>query len=413
MSSSQPKTGDSRGLPRALRLFGKVQSYSWGKVGTASRIAALVSGAVPEVPLAEYWIGAHPKGCAEVELPDGERVPLTDLDAQRSGVLGAHLAPSVLPFMVKVLSVDPTSGLSIQAHPDREKARALHGIDPINYPDISHKPEVGIPLSDVTLLYGLKTMTEIRDVLQRYPELQGVLPLDLVAAVVSGESPLSQSDVRRGVLSALLRAKPAERERVVRAIAERGLKSSELPVELQVFERLQRRYGDSDVGLLVVFIMNLISVPPGRAIFIDSNIPHAYLDGDLVEVMACSDNVVRAGLTHKFKDVETLLGMLDYSVGCPELLVPQLKKDGFMHIDLPVREFSVSLLPHGSGRAEFVAGDSSEVLLSLGTRCTVKMVEVGMSLELPDGGAAIIPSRSGRYEIEREDAAVFRVIAGE
>jgi mannose-6-phosphate isomerase class I len=105
--------------------------------------------------------------------------------------------------------------------------------------------------------------------------------------------------------------------------------------------------------------------------------------------------------------------MLDYSVGCPELLVPQLKKDGFMHIDLPVREFSVSLLPHGSGRAEFVAGDSSEVLLSLGTRCTVKMVEVGMSLELPDGGAAIIPSRSGRYEIEREDAAVFRVIAGE
>ena len=34
---------------------------------------------------------------------------------------------------------------------------------------------------------------------------------------------------------------------------------------------------------------------------------------DCIECMACSDNTVRAGLTPKFRDVQTLCGMLDYS----------------------------------------------------------------------------------------------------
>lgn len=40
---------------------------------------------------------------------------------------------------------------------------------------------------------------------------------------------------------------------------------------------------------------------------------HAYISGDIVECMAASDNVVRAGLTPKFKDVSTLVSMLTYS----------------------------------------------------------------------------------------------------
>ena len=34
---------------------------------------------------------------------------------------------------------------------------------------------------------------------------------------------------------------------------------------------------------------------------------------DCMECMACSDNVVRAGLTPKFRDVHTLCEMLDYT----------------------------------------------------------------------------------------------------
>ncbi len=40
---------------------------------------------------------------------------------------------------------------------------------------------------------------------------------------------------------------------------------------------------------------------------------HLLVAGDCVECMACSDNVVRAGLTPKFKDVPTLCDMLTYT----------------------------------------------------------------------------------------------------
>lgn len=46
--------------------------------------------------------------------------------------------------------------------------------------------------------------------------------------------------------------------------------------------------------------------------FLGANVPHAYLDGNCIECMACSDNVVRAGLTPKLIDVDTLVGMLEY-----------------------------------------------------------------------------------------------------
>lgn len=72
-------------------------------------------------------------------------------------------------------------------------------------------------------------------------------------------------------------------------------------------------YFPNDVGVLSIFFLNILQLKPGQAIFLAANVPHAYLSGDCVECMACSDNVIRAGLTPKFKDVETLLKMLDFS----------------------------------------------------------------------------------------------------
>lgn len=71
-------------------------------------------------------------------------------------------------------------------------------------------------------------------------------------------------------------------------------------------------YFPNDVGVLSIFFLNILQLKPGQAIFLAANEPHAYLSGDCIECMACSDNVIRAGLTPKFKDVETLLKMLDF-----------------------------------------------------------------------------------------------------
>ena len=80
-----------------------------------------------------------------------------------------------------------------------------------------------------------------------------------------------------------------------------------------LFLTLAKQY-PNDVGCFSVYLLNCIKLKKGEAIFLSANVPHAYLFGDGVECMACSDNVVRAGLTPKFKDVNVLCQMLDYSM---------------------------------------------------------------------------------------------------
>lgn len=58
-----------------------------------------------------------------------------------------------------------------------------------------------------------------------------------------------------------------------------------------------------------------ITLKTGEAVHLGANIPHAYLSGELVECMATSDNVIRAGLTPKFRDTAALCGSLTYEQG--------------------------------------------------------------------------------------------------
>lgn len=68
-----------------------------------------------------------------------------------------------------------------------------------------------------------------------------------------------------------------------------------------------------DIGLFVLFFLNFVKLSPGEAMFLKADDIHAYISGDIIECMASSDNVVRAGFTPKFKDVSTLTTMLTYS----------------------------------------------------------------------------------------------------
>ncbi|EQK98058.1 mannose-6-phosphate isomerase [Ophiocordyceps sinensis CO18] len=60
-------------------------------------------------------------------------------------------------------------------------------------------------------------------------------------------------------------------------------------------------------------MLNFVKLQPGEALFLVADDIHAYVSGDIIECMAASDNVVRAGLTPKFKDVTTLVDMLTYN----------------------------------------------------------------------------------------------------
>lgn len=74
-------------------------------------------------------------------------------------------------------------------------------------------------------------------------------------------------------------------------------------------------------------------------------VPHIYSITDCIECMACSDNVVRAGLTPKYKDVPTLCEMLNYRCATSsENLFPchTDSTDEFISVyDPPVDDFAV------------------------------------------------------------------------
>lgn len=70
----------------------------------------------------------------------------------------------------------------------------------------------------------------------------------------------------------------------------------------------------NDIGLFCGgLLLTYVELNPGEAVFLKAKDPHAYISGDIIECMAASDNVVRAGFTPKFKDVKNLVEMLTYS----------------------------------------------------------------------------------------------------
>lgn len=85
----------------------------------------------------------------------------------------------------------------------------------------------------------------------------------------------------------------------------------ELTAKEDLVIELEKQY-PADIGVLSVFFLNYLQLVPGEAVCLDANEPHAYLSGEIVECMAASDNVVRAGFTPKYRDTQTLCSMLTY-----------------------------------------------------------------------------------------------------
>ena len=397
-----------------LRLRGCVQEFSWGKVGRASRIFTMVPQARLDARLAEYWIGAHPKGSAQIELEDGELIPF-DVAIRRfpEALLGRKCLTrfgNQLPYMVKVLSVDRDHGLSIQLHPTREQARTLRTKSPEHYPDENHKPEVGIALTEVSLLHGCKPLQQIQDLLRDLPGLKIFLEGALASRIENAPGDFAQGSLLvKEVFSAVLTLDEERARECIEYLRVALPRSASLAREGDVFSRLLSRYGAGDVGLVALLLMKQVTLQPGQALFIAPNVPHAYLDGDLFECMACSDNVVRAGLTPKFKDVRALIDLVDCSSPAEGAQRTIPDKGGFSVVETPAEEFCVRVTARGSERF-IIGGDAGPgVVLCVGKRLSVRGLSTGNVVEVGDGGAVFIPADSGDYELASSDATLFYI----
>lgn len=259
--------------------------------------------------------------------------------------------------------------MSIQAHPDLELARKLHAERPEIYKDPNHKPEMAVALTPFEALCGFRPLEEIVINLEKFPEFCKLIGESLCKEFIDytrefnikrrassgGSDTASEANdsndkaVLKKVFEALMRADSmlvsSQLQALVSRLDKMDAKLKQVGSIEELVLRLNNQFPD-DVGCFCAFLLNFVRLEPMESLFLAANEPHAYLSGDCVECMAASDNVVRAGLTPKLKDVETLVSMLTYkSYGFDEIIMkPQLKTEKHVrYYDAPIPEFSIRM----------------------------------------------------------------------
>ena len=259
------------------------------------------------------------------KLADG--TPLLDwLQANPASVgqLPEGYAQGDLPFLFKVLSI--RTALSIQAHPNKQRAPILHAEKPDKYKDPNHKPEMAIALTPFEAMCGFRPVSEIQNYLVKYPELGALVGGDVLSSVSDSSSTEEKKTALRTMFRNFMDCSDDVAKAQISSICNRV--GSITPVdddEKFVLELIPRINTDfpGDRGLFCPFILNCMRLNPGEGFFMGADEPHAYISGDCIECMALSDNVIRAALTPKFKDVDELCNSLHYRCGkCEGFLTP-------------------------------------------------------------------------------------------
>jgi mannose-6-phosphate isomerase len=357
-------------------LEGVVQHYEWG--GYTFIPSLLGKAGKARKPHAEYWLGAHPKAPSLARV-GGRRVPLTEL------------APG-FPFLFKVL--DAREMLSIQAHPTIPQARRGFAAEeaagiPLNAPnrnyrDQNHKPEVHVALTPFWMLHGFRPWEEIAGFVEAIPEFR---PLRRIASLKTLVRRVLTMDAPESVLAPLLtrlrEEAPSRRDDpgywVLRAAA---------------------TYPDAarDRGLFFLYLLNLVSLRPGEGTYQPAGVLHAYLEGSNVELMANSDNVLRAGLTPKHIDPTELLRTISFEMGFPPILRGEAAGRGVRAYRTPSTEFELSRIQVAAGTRRKREAHGPAILLVTEGAATVG------GIPLQKGRSVFAKDES--YAIESSDSPV-------
>ncbi len=319
------------------RLAAPVRRYAWGSTAHIPRFCGL---ATDGSPAAEMWFGAHPTAPARVEEGLGLDQLIAAAPVRCLGLPLVNAQGPRLPFLMKLLAA--AEPLSLQVHPSSERARIRNteqteaGI-PLDapersYPDASSKPELVYALTRFEGMAGFRDLAKSAQILRRFR----LGWLDEVAQQLDASTTPFQT-LRDVVTSMLATSGPRLRVRLeqLQAAAQDAEGRSHRPstrmrppeVEASSVERESVRvlaqtvslvdHYPHDAGVLVTLLLNHVVLAPGEAMFIDAGVVHAYASGFGLEVMASSDNVVRAGLTPKHVDIAEMLEITDFTPAPP------------------------------------------------------------------------------------------------
>ncbi len=344
-----------------------IQPYAWG---SRTAIAELQGRAAPAPgPEAELWMGAHPSAPSVVKRSAGDTTLDAVIAADPVGQLGAECAARFggrLPFLLKVLAAE--QALSIQVHPSREQAEAgfraenERGLAPgdkaRNYVDDWPKPEILCALTPFEVLAGMRTPQDAATLLKEL----ACTALDPVAAILGGATgPRALTDA----LTRILAWPPATRAALVdevaadcAAVAGRGGTYAAACAAAVVIAGNH----PGDLGVIASLLLRHSVLAPGQAVFLPAGGLHAYLHGTGVELLANSDNVIRAGLTPKHIDVPELLKLTDPAVAVP-VIEPRPLGAGVSVYDSPAPEFRLYRAELGAGEVSLPGAGGARLVL--------------------------------------------------
>jgi len=395
----------------AVRLHGVIKTYDWGK---KDFIPSLLGIPQDGNCMAEYWMGAHPSG--DASLDDGSKLS-SYLEEHADACLGkAHIARygKTLPFLFKVLAIEKP--LSIQCHPTVAQAKAgwkkeasLRQSDPNrgdwNYQDENQKAEVLYALTPVTAMCGFRHFLEIDRCLSH---LMPVSYEKYFSGIGKGDKALER-------LFTTLYTMPKEELSVCIDEYVQKLRLSELPfasadgrflepkgIVLSCYESFP-----TDPGLFCPFLLHVVHLEPGEALYLQPDTLHAYVLGDGMELMSSSDNVLRGGLTHKRVDVPELLSILSIHGQGVGKCVCEKDEAGRLRIVTPAPEFS--LLSLHTGSYEVKEHPAAEVVLVTEGKAVLDGTD-GTEV-LHKGECYLIPQSVGSYVMTVE-GQVFSATTG-
>ena len=332
---------------KIFKLKGKVQHYAWG--GTEFIPHWLGIKNEEQKPYAEYWMGAHPSALSNLIINNDEKQLNELIKNEPQKFIGqkTQIEFGELPYLFKILDVKDM--LSIQVHPSkaaaakefaRENAEGISLDSPArNYKDDNHKPELVVALGDFWLLHGFKPPEEMVYTLLNVVELRELL------------SVFNQSGYE-GLYKQVMEMPQKEVNRILQPLVDNIseiYKDAEPEKEDEDFwaARASKNFckdGNIDRGIFSIYLFNLVHLKKGEAIFQDAGLPHAYLEGPCVEIMANSDNVLRGGLTNKHIDVKELLKHTRCEATYVQILDGEETHPSEKLYPTPASDFSLSVL---------------------------------------------------------------------
>lgn len=382
-----------------FKLDNVIQHYPWGSKQSISELFDIQNPNAE--PQAEIWMGAHPRGCSRVA--DTGQLLSEVLSQDCKGMFGEYTEARFgeLPYLFKVLAAE--TPLSIQVHPSKKKAQLGFerenklgiSLDASNrnYKDPNHKPELVYALTFYKAMNGFRP---IQQIIELFKEAEiSALDIEISALAINPNS--------EGLKVFFTSVMTLEGERKKLALEqlysayERRPKTAMGREALQYSKGFEQHYVD-DIGLFSPLMLNTIELAPGEAMFLHAETPHAYIEGTGLEIMANSDNVLRAGLTPKFIDVPELIDNTCFETTDIEgIKLKPIEKEDKLSFPIPVDDFGFDILSVNEEVSQQYLR-SAEILFCIGGEVTVSTKE--HKLMLSSGESAFISNDAGMYEYQ-------------